>query len=204
MDLVLGEHLHVLPVLRDVDLLRLSRLLVPDDHDLFGGDLLLDDLAVLDHVVVRGDGARDHGLAQAPGGLDDLHVLAGGRVRGEHDSRAVRVHHLLHDHGDVHVLVGELLLHPVVDGPGAVERRPAVLDRLQQIVHAPDVQVGLLLAGEAGFRQVFGRRTGPGRDVDLAAFPLAHRLVVLADLVGDDFGHGLALDQAFGELLRLS
>ena len=40
---------------------------------------------LLHHVAVRGDGSRDHGLAQAKGSLDDeLTALAGGRVDGEH------------------------------------------------------------------------------------------------------------------------
>ncbi len=98
--------------------------------------------------------------------------VAGRRVGREHDARLVRVDHLLHDHGDVNLLVGEVLLNPIINSPGAVERCPASLDRLDKVVRSPDVQVCLLLAGEARLRQVFGRRAGPGGHVDLAAFTL--------------------------------
>jgi hypothetical protein len=54
----------------------------------------------------------------------------------------------------------EIFVHAVGDGAVVVERGEDVLDRLEHILDALDVEKGLLLPRERGIRQVFG---GGGR-----------------------------------------
>ena len=163
--LLVREHLCLLSVERDVDLPGPLRS-VREDLDELPGDEPVHDLAgalVVDVVVGR-DRARHDGLTEAPRSLDDRHRLARHRVRGEHDPRLLRVDELLDHHGDVDQVIVEALLGPVIDGAGTVQRGPALLHCLEQVLFAANVEERLLLAGERGVGQVLGRRGRAHRD----------------------------------------
>jgi hypothetical protein len=123
---------------------------------------------LVDEVVVRGDLAGHHRLAEPPRRVDrDLRAVPVGGVQRERHPGGLGVDHLLdpHRHRDHVVVVAGLVA--VGDGPVGEDRRPAPLDVLEHRVGAADPQVGVLLAGEAGVGQVLGggRRADRDRDV---------------------------------------
>ncbi len=128
---------------------------------LFGGDRLGDDLAVAHLVDVRVHQAGDQGLAEAEAGVHggDLPVARDG-VGREQDAGRMREDHLLHDHGHVDLPVVEAVPQAVGHGPLGEQRRPAPADVLEDRRRTHDVQVGVLLAGEGGRRQVLCSRAG--------------------------------------------
>jgi hypothetical protein len=110
------------------------------------------------------------------------------RVDAEHDagSGEIRAHHLLHADGqcDSHVL--EALVHAVGDGPVREQRREDALAGAQQVFVAAHVEVGFLLAGEGGVREVLGGGRGAHGHVRItAAIVLAQTVIGGADLRGD-------------------
>ena len=65
--------------------------------------------------------------------------------------------------------MGVALLLAVGDGPGGEERGPAFPDLVEEVLLVLDVEVGLLLPGEAGVGEVLGGGAGPdGDESDLA------------------------------------
>ena len=132
---------------------------------------LLEDLHLLfvDDVGVGGDLSADDRLAESVSGLyDDLLGAAVG-VDGEHDAGELGVDHPLDDDGELDVAVGEPLLLAVGDGPGGEEGGPAFPDLVEQVLLASDVEVGLLLAREAGVGEVLRGGAGPDGDESLLA-----------------------------------
>ena len=74
---------------------------------------------------------------------------------------ASREHHPLHDDGHVDRAVVDAVAQAIGHGPLGEQRRPAPADVLEDRRRPHDVQVGVLLAGEGGRRQVLRRRAGP-------------------------------------------
>ena len=62
------------------------------------------------------------------------------------------------------MLVGETLVHPVTDGTVVVQRGKHLLDLVQHILDAHNIEKGLLLARKRGVGQVFGRCRGTHRE----------------------------------------
>ncbi len=87
---------------------------------------------------------------------------------------------------------------PVPDRPVRPQRGPAVAHRRHQRVRADDVEIGVLLAGEARLGQVLGRR---GR-ADGHRHVVAQPGIGLADAVRDGGGHGSAARTALGDTGR--
>ena len=131
------------------------------NRTLLGGDRLGDDFAVAHLVDVRVHQAGDQGLTEAEAGLHggDLPVARDG-VGREQDAGRIREDHLLHDHGHVDLAVVDAVPLAVGHGPLGEQRGPAPADVLEDRRRAHDVQVGVLLAGEGGRRQVLCRRAG--------------------------------------------
>ncbi len=112
-----------------------------------------------DGVLVGVDLPADDGLTEPERRADDddLGESALG-VEGEDHAGAgkVRADHGLDADGEGDLEVVEAHPLPVVDGAVGVEGRVAAVHRLQQPGGAAHIQVRLLLAGEAGLRQVLG------------------------------------------------
>ena len=124
----------------------------------------------LENSVVGAHQSCDHRLAQAPGRRDDdLAAVAGGGVGGEHDPCRIRINHDLDDHRQGDRLRIHAGPHPVGHGPLGPQRGPAFTDRIQQVPGANDIQVGVLLPGETGLRQVLGSGGGTHGDRYAAA-----------------------------------
>jgi hypothetical protein len=79
------------------------------------------------------------------------------------------------------IFVLEAAVHAVGDGAVVVEGGEAALDGVDQVVGALDVQVGLLLAGEGGVRQVLGGGGGTHRELQVFTGFRAHQAMVVAD-----------------------
>ena len=160
-DLRIRQRRQLLPLRVDRQYLRpASRRSV--DGTLLGGNRLGDDLAVSHLVDVRVHQAGDQGLAEAEAGLHGGDLPVGGDGVGrEHDAGRLREDHLLHDHGHVDLPVVEAVPQAVGHGPLGEQRRPAPADVLEDRRRTHNVQVGVLLAGEGGRRQVLCRRAGP-------------------------------------------
>jgi hypothetical protein len=90
-------------------------------------------------------------------------------VDGEHHAGGAEVgaHHALHAGRQRHVGVREALVHAVADGAVVVERGEHLLHLVQHVLDADHVEEGLLLAGEGGVGQVFGRGRGAHREAGL-------------------------------------
>ena len=142
--------------------------------------------AGVDGKPVRVDRAGDHRLPQAGAGVDHrLPPPAGHRVGGEQHPRGGRVHHPLHHHREPDLPVVDAGRGAVGDRPIRPQRRPAPADRLDDPVRPDHVQIGVLLAGEAGVGQVLRGRRGPHRDGHV----LAQREVAVPNSRRDIGGH---------------
>ena len=112
-------------------------------------------------VLVRIDRTLHHGLAEAVGGGDEHHAVeARLGVHREHHAGCtdVRSHHALDAGRQCDLGMGEALVHPVGDRPIVVQRGKHLLDRVQDVLVAVDVQEGFLLTGERCVRQILGGR----------------------------------------------
>jgi hypothetical protein len=69
----------------------------------------------------------------------------------------------------------------VGDGPVGKQAGKTVVTGIEHCPHSTHVQVGLLLAGKAGIRQVFCRGTGAHRHIGVGAVALAQLLVGFGD-----------------------
>ena len=106
------------------------------------GDFI-DDEAIGCHL------AADKRGAKTPGALDhDDRAIACRRAAREHDTRAPRLGHALHDdrHGDL--FLGQFQPVPVGNGLGVVKARPALADMSDNLLFASDPQICVLKAGE--------------------------------------------------------
>ena len=119
----------------------------------------------VEHVVIGGHAAVDHHVTETGHGVHDhLRAAPGHRVRGEQHPGGSRVDHPLHHHGHRTASVGDARRLAVGDRPRARQRSPAVPHRVEQRLRAADAEHRLVLAGEAGLRQVLGRGAGPDGD----------------------------------------
>ncbi len=138
------------------------------------------------HVeLVRVDRTLDDVLAEAVRAGDEGHVAEAGLgvEREEHAGAGeVRADHLHHAdrQGDGEVV--EALIDPVVDRTVGEQAREAAPAGVEQALGAPDVQVGLLLSGEARVWQVLGRRGAAHRERHILAVLLLQARVALLDL----------------------
>ncbi len=99
----------------------------------------------------------DQGLAQPKGGVDHgLGAGAGEGVGGEEDAGGLALDHVLHDHGQGHLVVVDAVALAIANGPGGPQAAPTVDDGLGQGVHTQDVEEGVLLPGEGHVRQILG------------------------------------------------
>ena len=156
-----------------------------------------------DVVLVGVDGALDDVLAEAVGAGDEDDVPeAGLGVEREHDARRgeVRAHHLHDADRQCHVEVVESLVNAVVDGTVGEEAREAAPAGVEEALVPVDVEVGVLLAGEARRRQVLGRRRRPHRQAHLVPVLLLELAVGGDDLVGEVLGQPGAVDDLPGAL----
>jgi hypothetical protein len=112
-----------------------------------------------------------------------VRVVTCRRVGREHDARALRGCHLLHDHSD-----GRLVVHPLARPVGqharTEQRRPAVAHARDEVLVAADVRVGLVHAGERRTRRVLGGGGGPDGHIDAVSQAVVGREDVGAQLVG--------------------
>ena len=112
--------------------------------------------------VVGVHGAGYHRVAEATRGVEHgLVPPARHRVGREQHARRLGVHHPLHDHGQRDPGAVDALGGAVRDRSVGPERRPAAMHGVEHIVDAGDVEVGVLLAGEARAGEVLrgGRRS---------------------------------------------
>ncbi len=159
---------------------------------------------VLVHVELVGHHLPLHdGLAQAVAGSDQDHAAMPGFgiEREEHAGRRqVGADHLLHADAERDLQVIEPHVGAIADGPRGEEAGETAAHRIEHLLLAADVEIRVLLAGEAGAGQIFrgGRR--------------AHRHVGVADAVADgerlvrgggfvgDFARQLGFDDEPAEL----
>ncbi len=131
--------------------------------DLHGGSVHL--------VCIGGDLTPHDGFSETVARLDDYLLGSAAGVHGEHYAGDVGVDHLLHHDGKLHVLMGESLSLAVGDGSCGEEGGPAFPDLIEQVLLPDHVKEGLLLAGEAGVREVLSCRGGSdGHETGLVAF----------------------------------
>jgi hypothetical protein len=139
----------------------------------------------LEHAVLVGrDRSLYHIFAEAVGRIDQ-HDVPEARlgIEREHHARGaeVRTNHALHSNRQRDLRVIESLVDAVRDRPILEQGGKTALARIEQRVPALHVQVGFLLTGEAGIRQVFRRRAAPDRDRNV----LDRRIVQLRVGTGD-------------------
>ena len=115
---------------------------------------------LVDVELVGIDGTLHDVLAEAVGGGHEDHV-AEGRVRVEREQNAARrlvgAHHLHHPDRQRHLEVIEAVVDAIADTAVGEQAREAALTGIDERLATGHVQVGLVLAGEAGRRQVFRR-----------------------------------------------
>ena len=159
---------------------------------------------LVDVELVRVDRALDDVLAEAVGARDEDHVAEAGLgvQREEHAGGGEVGSDHLHDadrQPDREVV--EPLVDPVVDRAVGEQAREAAPAGVEQVLVAVDVQVALLLAGEARGGQVLGRRRAAHREAHLLAVLLLQPAVAVEDLALEILGQAGAVDdvaRAFG------
>ena len=134
----------------------------------------------VDDEVVGVHGAGDHRVAEATRGVEHgLPPPASHRVGREQHACRLGVHHSLHDDGQRDPGAVDALGGAVGDRAVGPQRRPAAMHGVEHIVDAGDVEVGVLLAGEARAGQVLrgGRRSHRDRTPDARDSSARRRLV---------------------------
>ena len=127
----------------------------------------------LEHIEFVGvDRPLHHILAEAIGAGDEHHVAETGfRVEGEHHAtrRQVGAHHFHDAHRKKHLEVVKAVVDPVVDRPIHEQAGKAAPHGVEQLRFTGDVQIGLVLAGEARRRQILGGGRTAYRDGEMPA-----------------------------------
>jgi hypothetical protein len=194
-DVVVGEHepLAVRPGDRHAARLAGPALLV-DQLELLRAEPLLEDGAEalrqgrLEHVVfVRVHRALHDAFAEPVSGVDQHGIReAGLRVDREHDAgrREVRPDHFLDADRQRDLRVIEAAIRAVDDRAVREERRVAPPYGVDEHRGAVDVEVRLLLAGEAGLGQILGGRAAAHGDVAVCAVRVLQTSVSEGDLRG--------------------
>jgi hypothetical protein len=112
---------------------------------------------LVEHQRVRGHPPTDDRLAEAPGGVDDdLVPRAAHRIDGEEDTGGVGRDQLLHHNRERDRPRVDAPARPVGQGSRRPQAGPTPAHGVEQRALAVDVQVGVLLTGETGGRQVLG------------------------------------------------
>ncbi|OIQ78749.1 hypothetical protein GALL_395460 [mine drainage metagenome] len=117
--------------------------------------------------LVRIDRPLHHGFAKTVGRGDEHHIgKAGLGIECEHHARhrLVAAHHALHPGRQGDVAMDEALVHAIGDGAVVVERGKHMSDLVEHGLDAADIEIGFLLSGERGVRQVFRRCGGAHRE----------------------------------------
>ena len=168
--------------------------------------LLLDDAAVAfgqrgfeDQELIRAHGPLHHHLTQAVAAVDQHHVLEpafGVDAEGHAAAAEVGADHLLYAHAQAHLEVVVAQALAVHDRPVGEQAGKAVPHGHQQVLRPPDVQVGLLLAGEARIGQVLGGGAAAhGHVGGVLSVMLAHLEVAVHDALLDLRRESAVLDQ---------
>ena len=153
---------------------------------------------LVDIELVRVDGALHYVLPQPVTARDVGGILEPAfGVYGEHHPRRRQIapHHLLHGDGKGHREVVEFLLLPVSDGPVGEQRGEAGPAGLQQRGVAPNVEVGVLLAGKGGVGEILGGGARSHGGIHFRAVALAQLVVGVLDRLLHVGRHGGAADE---------
>ena len=171
---------------------------LPDDRSEALAEGRLEDVE-----LVGVDRALDDVLAEAVRARDKDHV-AETRVGVEREDHAARgevgADHLHHPDRERDLEVVEPVVDPVRDRAVREEGGVAPAAGLAEGPVPADVQVGLLLAGERGRREVLGRGRTPDGDVRVRAVLVAEEVVRGPDLGPEVVGDPGAEDQVAGPL----
>ena len=197
LDLLVGDGLLFALVGGDLDLFDVAFGLADHLDVLVGDDAARDFVRCLvDHEVVGRDGALHDHLAQAVGALDgDDLVITVGDVEREHDAGCLGEDHHLDRRRKRDGQMVEARLLAVVGGAVGEGGGVALLDLLHDHLGAVDVEVGVLLAGKAGIREVFcGGRGAHGDEGVVHVHLLAELCIGVLDVLNDVFGHFLCDD----------
>ena len=135
----------------------------------------------IDAVGVGLDGAGHDDLTQPEGPLDH-HLIAAGRISGEHDTRSVRADHLLDDHGDRR-LVGQPAFGSIGHDTLAEQRDPTVDQTIEQI-GGGDVGERLVHPCEGRLSGVLGRCGRSHRDRHATAMGCVHTRHLGDEVIG--------------------
>jgi len=144
----------------------------------------------LHHVFAQpiSTGDEDH-VAETGLGVEREHHAAGGEIRADH----------FHDaDGKRHLEMVEAIVDAVMDGAIGEQGGEAALAGVEQVLFAANVEVGILLAGEAGRGQILGRGGGAYRHAHLLAVLFPKSMVGLDDLPLERFGQGGGVDDGPG------
>ena len=156
---------------------------------------------LVDVELVRVDGALNHVLAEAVGARhEDGVAKARLGVDGEHHTRRgdIGAHHLHHADRQRDLEVVEALVDSVVNGAIGEEAGEATAARVEQALLALDVEIRILLAGEARRRQVLRSCGAAHGETDLLAVLLLKGAVGTQNLGGQIVGQPRAVDDLSG------
>ena len=175
-------------------------------------------------IEIRGDGAVDGVLPQAPDGADQDGVGFGGvGVDGEHDAAGPGRDHGEDAHGHGELADGKLLVFPIEDGPGGefagndflvMVRQPGGVDVEQGGELAGKGKLGVFAHGAGAHRQPGGGQRlgrlrecrlqlrGQRRPADQSLDLLAHRLQALQVVDGGLGQPGLQFTGELGPLQK--
>ena len=177
-----------------------GHLLLPERASQHGA-MSLTERRLVDVEFVGVDRSLHDVLAQAVGAGDQDDVAkAGFRIeREDHAARAdVGADHLHHADRQPDLEVIESVVDAIDDAAVGEQRGEALTAGLEQVVGAGDVEVGLVLAGEARGRQILGGRGAAHGDGDIGSVLLFERLVGGCDALAHRLRAGGGVDDPAG------
>src|SRR6516165_1159869 len=155
----------------------------------------------MDVELVRIDLALDDVFAETPGAGHEDHIAKPGfGVEREDDAarRAIRANHFHHPDRQRHFEVVEAVVDAIDDGAVGEDRGEAPAAGLKQIAFAAYIQKALVLASEAGCRQVLGGGRAAHRDRDTGAALLFESTIGCGDLAAEMRRAGGLVNQPAG------
>ena len=122
-----------------------------DQLDFLFNDIFASDFPSIfvNNELIGSNGALDHIFSQAPSGFnDDLGFVIINRIDSEHNAGNVRLDLLLDRNSHAGLKMTKFLFVAIENGSRSEKAGPTVLDSLQNIGLANDIEEGFLLAGK--------------------------------------------------------
>ena len=153
-NLLVSQSLHFAQFFRNLNFFAVAAFFTYQ-HNILLIYAAVDDFMVMfgNSIIIGSDSTLNNIFAQSKGCLDqNVVIVAGSNINGEHDTGRFREYHHLHNSAQSNFDMIEALFFTVINGTVSKAGSIAFLYFGNDSLRTLYVQIGILLAGEAGIR----------------------------------------------------